>query len=380
MYILGYDCITAAGANVDQLMQALYIGRDCSQPSTFGQGRICSIDSIKKPSYQAGLQGHFNLLWDRIYNGLSPELQSEISKSRIGFVLSSTKGFIEDYIWSSTATDIRQQSDPFNALVDNFCQTHSEIPWSLSCNVSNACSSSHIAIEYVQDLFVSSRLDYAFVIAADLIGPFVFKGFNSLKLISPTRNRPFSGDRDGLQLGEAAVLVLLSRERKSLDSVKVLSVASDTEGSSITRPSVNGQGLVRAMISLEAQSTVAPDVVIAHGTGTRFNDQAEDIALYQFLGESNSGDIPVTNTKWCIGHTLGASGVIDLISACEILKRQKIFSIQNTLQKDNELKMKYLTANCSQDPQKKIQQVLVTSLGFGGVHAAMTVAIEEGKC
>ena len=121
---------------------------------------------------------------------------------------------------------------------------------------------------------------------------------------------------------------------------------------------------------MEQGSNRQPDLVIAHGTGTLFNDSTEDMALEKFLHQKN---IPVTGTKWCIGHSLGASGAVDLIAGCEILKNKKPFHIHNVTAADPELKMNYLTSNKGH-VFKKINTILLTTLGFGGVHGALTLS------
>lgn len=355
-------------------MSALVTGKDCSSPSSLGPGRVCSIED-KKPSHQETLQQLIHDLWIQLHQSLNPEIQMDLQNSRMAVIFSSTKGIIEDHIWTAGETMIREQEDPFNALLAGFCEDQKSFNWTLRCNVSNACASSHVAIEYAQDLFKQKRIDHALIIAADLAGSFIYQGFQSLKLISSTTNRPFSKQRDGLQLGEAVAMTLFSNDNKS--ALKVLNAASNTEGTSITRPSVDGRSLARAMELLSVHGQVAPDFAIAHGTGTIFNDQAEDLALANFLGKLERSNIPITNTKWSLGHTLGASGMVDFIAACEVLKSQKLFAIHNTTELDKALKMNYCTPNFVQDTKIPLRQALVSSLGFGGVHAALVIAKGE---
>ena len=67
------------------------------------------------------------------------------------------------------------------------------------------------------------------------------------------------------------------------------------------------------------------DLVIAHGTGTPINDACEDRVFTELF---RAGAAPaVTATKGSIGHTLGASGAMDVIAACEALRRQRAFAI-----------------------------------------------------
>jgi 3-oxoacyl-[acyl-carrier-protein] synthase-1 len=285
---------------------------------------------------------------------------------------------IEDFIWQQSAEDARKIEDPFAVVLNDFISAAPELGQPLSCNISNACASSHVALEYAQDLFAMGRIDYAIVIAADLIGPFVYQGFYSLKVLSQTQNKPFSADRDGLQLGEAITMMVLT---KTPTALQIAGVASDTEGTSITRPSMNGASLAKTFEILQKSvSKFQPDLIVAHGTGTKFNDMAEDRALHSFFSKNDSLRAPaVTNTKWSLGHTLGASGMIDLIAACEILKSGKVFPIAATTKSDTTLTMNYLNSTTARDFQNPVQQVLINSLGFGGVHASLLVQKAEAS-
>jgi 3-oxoacyl-(acyl-carrier-protein) synthase len=171
-----------------------------------------------------------------------------------------------------------------------------------------------------------------------------------------------------LQLGEAVAVLLLSR---SGGSFRIAAVASETEGQSVTRPSNEGHSLARVGKKVLEKYSHHVDAVIAHGTGTSLNDKSEDQALASVLGEFRT-TTPVTSTKWCVGHTLGASGVIDLIAALEILRSQSFFKIHATVETEPAFKLRYLTKN-SELPTAPVGSVLVTSLGFGGVHAALVV-------
>jgi 3-oxoacyl-(acyl-carrier-protein) synthase len=84
--------------------------------------------------------------------------------------------------------------------------------------------------------------------------------------------------------------------------------------------------------------------------------------------------VPVTCTKWSVGHTLGASGAVDLIAACEMLRRGEVFRIANTEAPDPAFAARYLTrqARWSGPPPAR---ALVASVGFGGMHGAALVEL-----
>jgi 3-oxoacyl-(acyl-carrier-protein) synthase len=318
-------------------------------------------------------KNHFQKLWTELFASLSPSIQKKLETKKVALIFASTKGMVEDFIWQATENSIRTEQDPFQSIIDDFCSEQSTISWQLRANISNACSSTHVACEYIQTLFEGNRFDFALLLSGDLVGPFVYTGFQSLKIISPTTNRPFSGDREGLQLGEAISMILFSREKENTTSgIELVQVASQTEAQSVTRPSMDGKGLAKALESLQTKTRVFPDLIIAHGTGTKFNDLAEDLAFHQFFAEVSHSP-PITGTKWCIGHTLGASGAIDMIAGCEVLKKQRAFKLQNTPEADPKLKMNYLTANSNINLEKNYNQVLISSLGFGGVHAGLVL-------
>jgi hypothetical protein len=384
MFLVDFDCVTAAGFGRETLMNTLFEGRVCSRavgPEEWSRpaqpGGLVAFLNREKPLKITGSPAPtkleifvdgFQKLTERVCARLPLDLKNELKTARIGFIFASTKGDVEDFIYSSDPLAIRQARDPFIEVTEAFKKQHSDINWKFSATISNACSSSHVALEYAQDLLEFKALDYVFVLAADLIGPFIYNGFNSLKVLSHTRNLPFAADRDGLQLGEALSLLILSHKQTE-SGIAITSVASDTEGTSITRPSVNGVGLLRTLEKVRSKtSNFSPDAVIAHGTGTQFNDRAEDQALDVFF----NGKTPlISNTKWSIGHTLGASGSIDLIAAAQALKSQKLFSIATHSNLDSKLRSNYFLKSPAQS--MSLKQILITSLGFGGVHASLLV-------
>lgn len=380
MFVVNYDCMTAAGPSYEDLLLALNKGQVCSQTATADQwpqlnvtpGGLVALlkqENVKLKSRQELISESLNQLWKNIEARLTPETKNNLTSEKVGLFFASTKGNVEDYIYSESEADLRTHSDPYFKTTENFKNSHRDIRFTKSLTLSNACCSSHVALEFAQEQLKARIIDHAVILAADLVGPFVYQGFNSLKVLSHTKNQPFSPKRDGLQLGEAIAIVLVSREQND-SKLKISQVESNTEGSSITRPSMNGKGLLRTLQAIQRTTEgFKPDFIVAHGTGTIFNDAAEDQALSELSQNFNLQKIPVTNTKWSIGHTLGASGLIDLISACEILKTKKVFAIGSHHELDPRFKMNYLLGSNSHEGLLK--QALITSLGFGGVHASL---------
>ncbi len=108
-----------------------------------------------------------------------------------------------------------------------------------------------------------------------------------------------------------------------------------------------------------------PDVIIAHGTATVSNDEVED----SVFSTAFPNGVPVTCTKWSIGHTLGASAAMDIIAGCMMLKHRAVFGIATTSRLDPSFKSTYLIHGS--DRKFSPQNILISSLGFGGVHGAV---------
>lgn len=342
--VVSYGCVTSAGP-VEELWQALKTGRDCSSADgfVFPGGRESSILDL--------LTRQLSVSFRAAIERAPAKAAARLLQGNYGVILASTKGCSNDFIWSPPPEQLLQ--DPVTPLLNSVI-SRLELQPKRSVVVSNACSSALAAARLAQ-IWLKQGLSDVIVLAADANTPFVRNGFESLKLLSRERPRPFSSTRDGFLLGEAAACLWLSREESG--ALRLHPVGLDSEGSTVTRPGPSSESLTRA-----ARGLPAPDVVVAHGTGTVINDQTEDLALQRICP-----DTPVTGSKWCTGHTLAASGAIDMILACEMLNRGESFALETTETADPQFKINYLTRGIAAPVHSR---VLVTSLGFGGMHAA----------
>ena len=74
---------------------------------------------------------------------------------------------------------------------------------------------------------------------------FVYAGFHALKALSPEPARPFDGERKGLSMGEAAVVLVLER-RPIAGSAFIEGHGAATDAHDQTAPHPKGDGLVNA--------------------------------------------------------------------------------------------------------------------------------------
>lgn len=342
MNILAYGCSTAAGRGVEPFWRGLLAGTDHSQIVSLGKTQIkyCGFQRDHFESY-------CQFLSEKLLESFK-SLYCHLSSADVGVIFASTKGCIDDFVWSND----RVEHDPYMPVLKEFLKK-AELEDAYHIVMSNACASSLSAFYLAKNWLDSKRFKYVLVLAGDMIGPFVAQGFQVLKVSAPEGCRPFDKNRQGTQLGDAACSILLSNEPGLF---QIENVQIDTEGFAVTRPTQSGLSL-RTVVG----NVSPPDLIIAHATGTLANDEVEAHVFSEIFPE-----VKITGTKWSVGHALGASGALDTIAACEAIKHQKIFGLANT---KSSLPGNFVLQNSD----TVLKRVLITSLGFGGVHAAAVV-------
>lgn len=193
--------------------------------------------------------------------------------------------------------------------------------------VNNACASANQAVGLAYRAICAGHCDAALVAAYDLLSPFVVAGFHALGALDPLPSRPFQEDRAGLNLGEAVACIALVAEDVRESAVgtypQLLGFGAAGDAHHLTRPHPRGAGIERAAISALEQAALSwadIDAVSVHGTGTWHNDAMEQAFLRQRLNHGT----PLHASKPLFGHTLGASGMVDLLSILLMQQRKSI--------------------------------------------------------
>lgn len=185
--------------------------------------------------------------------------------------------------------------------------------------VAAACSSGQCAITAAAAAIRLGQCQDALVIGCDITSEFVTAGFASLGALTATAPRPYSLDRDGMALGEAAAAVILTA-RPEQPRGRISSWGETCDATHITAPDRSGKWLGKACQT--ALAGRSPAAVIGHGTGTVYNDEAELNALAALAPAVALP--PLFSLKANLGHTLGATGVIQTIIATAILKHRQL--------------------------------------------------------
>lgn len=177
-----------------------------------------------------------------------------------------------------------------------------------SLTISTACSSSAHAFGAARRLMRMDLCDAVVVGGADTLSALTVRGFQSLEAVSRGISNPMSVNRDGINIGEGAAVVLMSREPSEIE---LLGVGASSDAHHISAPDPTGRGAADAMQRALADASLEPadiDYVNLHGTGTPLNDAMESLAIANVFG----ADVACSSTKPLTGHTLGAAGAIEL--------------------------------------------------------------------
>ena len=145
--------------------------------------------------------------------------------------------------------------------------------------VSNACISGMTALMTAKRLMDAGLYDRAMVAGADCISPFIVAGFRSFQALSDEICKPFDLHRKGINLGEGAATIILS---KSPAAISLSGGSTSSDANHISGPSRTGAEMAQAIsVAMQRAGIGADEVggISAHGTATSFNDEMESKAF-----------------------------------------------------------------------------------------------------
>lgn len=236
--------------------------------------------------------------------------------------------------------------------------------------ISTACSASAKAMASAQRLLNAGLVDAVLTGGVDSLCRLTLNGFDSLDSLSASICRPFSGDRDGINIGEAAALFLLTRDQAP---VMLLGAGESSDAHHISAPHPEGLGAEAAMQrALTHTGLAATDIhyLNLHGTATRQNDAMEAKAVHRLFADT----LPVSSTKQRTGHCLGAAGALEAGIALALLSElnpERRLPIQNILTTDEQLPALRFVSAASRLPEHGPARIMSNSFAFGGNNIAL---------
>jgi len=366
-YITHTNCITPLGFDVESNLTSIAAGISGIErhedsrlmASSFYAGAI-QDDAIERAFAAISADKNYTRLEKMMILALYPVVKDSgvVFTKKTGLLIATTKGNI------SALTGITPPDSAYLAqLAQNVGDFFNFIAQPVV--VSNACVSGILAVSVAKRLIQSGMYSEVFVVSGDELSEFVLSGFNVFQAMSDAPCRPYSANRSGVSLGEAAAAALVTTDAKAAKA-KITGDASVNDANHISGPSRTGEGLVRSLVNAMNEAGVGPneiDYISAHGTATPFNDEMEAVAF----SRTGLTDVPVNSFKGYYGHTLGASGLLETVIGIECMLHNKLFK---SLGYDSHGVSEPINV-ISENRECTINRFIKTASGFGGCNTAV---------
>lgn len=333
----------------------------------FGRVRECTADRADRP--RALLQHALTQLEQQL-DAFNPRWRS----LRVGVVIGTSSGGFAALERALSAGPAASPADwnksAYFAPLEAVRATLQRPPERL-VSLYAACASSALSIGLGLRWLELGEVELVLAGGYDAESDWVCAGFDALRATSAGNPRPFRAERDGLALGEgAALLALVPRAERALGWVR--GFAATTDAVHITAPDRTGRSLARAAGQAVVGAGLAPnqiDFVSVHGTGTSFNDAAEAAALRLVFGVQ-ADQLALQAFKSVVGHTLGAAGALESLSALSALEHGVVPASASPGTPMPEL----AAAVPEENLPRPVEHCLKLATAFGGANAALVLS------
>jgi 3-oxoacyl-[acyl-carrier-protein] synthase I len=236
--------------------------------------------------------------------------------------------------------------------------------------ISSSCSSSGKAIGSARRLIEADLADAVLVVGIETLCEATLRALDGLELTSRRACRPLSKEREGLNLGEGAAVLLL--ERSGAAEVALLSVGESSDAAPPHQPHPRGAGVTLALERALTVAGVHPSRV-GHANvdakGVLAGDLAEVRGVCAVLGEGAR----VVATQGYTGHLLGAAGATQAVFTAMAIEQGWLPASLGAEPVDPDLAMHVV---CERTPLESAY-ALSTSVAFGGSTVAVLLGARE---
>ncbi len=403
LYLSKPGVMSCAGANIDELWQSVTAGNQkgikkvtaCNGESFFA----ARIDENKLKASGARFDMKIMKIENEALEQISDDVAAAVNKygaERLAVCVGSCdngtefslaghrKYFAEEKFPSDYSLEI-QGADYVSTFVAEKFGLRGPVN-----TFSTACSSSAGAIIKAAEMIEAGIVDAAVAGGIDIASDTTLIGFDSLEAVSSEVTNPFSKNRHGITLGDGAAFFVLTKEplvSTGSTTVRLLGWGESADAYHMTSPDPSGAGAKAAIEKALENAGVKPfevGYVNLHGTGTKFNDSMEAIAVDAVFGSG----VPVSSTKPITGHTLGAAAALEAAICWKALfeNQNKNDNIKLPLQvwdgeRDEELPAlnivggKSDVAKGAAATKGELKVCVSNSFAFGGANACLVLGL-----
>lgn len=386
--IAGLGCICALGNNLQECMDSMYAGhRNFTYQPQIYSSQACAYPVFEVHAdffAQSGCASHQIRTWHLVMAAVHEALSDAgldagfWEGKKVGVCIgTNVNGSLSDQ--EILGTEDGQSPGSFVPPEHRFALTDPSLAigkqFSLSGplqTVVTACSAGSDAIGLAGLWIQLDICDIVISGGVDELYRTTYDGFASLMNSDKELCRPFDANRNGLNLGEGAGIVILESERSLADRGKkpracIWGYGSASDAYHLTSPSPDGKGLSRAIQeALDVSGLPAWDIgfINAHGTGTVDNDRIEARVLHDFFPLA-----PFFSTKGYTGHTLGAAGAVEVAFTVACLENKKLPASAGFAKPDPDL----AAAPVFRPLEHSARFGLSETLAFGGINSVLVV-------
>lgn len=316
------------------------------------------------------------------------EISDELLHSgRLGCAAASTIGSpqaYEDFFYELIVNKSIEQipSMTFLKLMNHTTVANIATPLGIKGRVfssSSACTSSSQAIGISYETIKYGLQDVMIAGGAEELHHTTVAVFDIMDVACRSENqtpteasRPFDKNRGGVVVGEGAGMIVLEEYEHALKRGakiygELIGFSSLCDGYHLSTPSSEGmKATISASLSNAHIKPEEIDYINVHATATLTGDIAEAAATKEIFGHQT----PLSATKSYTGHTLGASGVHELIYSLFMMEDNLIYPTINLRNIDPQCESLNIITDLT---KKELNTIMTNNFAFGGINTSIII-------
>ena len=315
----------------------------------------------------------------------------KVKSDRIGVLIGTGSGGLPETEKQASVKENRgvMRMSPFyipsmlaNMASANISRIYGATGYNSTCIT--ACAASTQAIGEAAEIIKNNKADIVITGGSESgICEIGMGGFSTMHALTtwdgdPSKaSRPFDAKRDGFAPSEGAGILILETEEHALNRgakpiAEISGFGVTSDAFHLVQPHKDGLGASKAMnLAIEDAGINIDqiDYINAHGTSTPTNDRIETLAIKNTFKDL-AKKIPISSTKSMIGHSLGASGALEIIACIKTTLENIIHPTINQENRDPDCDLNYVP---NIKISKDVNYALSNSFGFGGQNACIVI-------
>ena len=315
----------------------------------------------------------------------------KVKSDRIGVLIGTGSGGLPETDKQASVKENRgvMRMSPFyipsmlaNMASANISRIYGATGYNSTCIT--ACAASTQAIGEAAEIIKNNKADIVITGGSESgICEIGMGGFSTMHALTtwdgdPSKaSRPFDAKRDGFAPSEGAGILILETEEHALNRgakpiAEISGFGVTSDAFHLVQPHKDGLGASKAMnLAIEDAGINIDqiDYINAHGTSPPTNDRIETLAIKNTFKDL-AKKIPISSTKSMIGHSLGASGALEIIACIKSTLENIIHPTINQENSDPDCDLNYVP---NIKISKDVNYALSNSFGFGGQNACIVI-------